>query len=69
ALGNGVQTITADIFLADGCYTATITDSYGDGQLDGTVTGNYTITCSILTFASGGGGFGASQSRSFCVNQ
>ncbi|WP_339687099.1 hypothetical protein [uncultured Nonlabens sp.] len=69
ALGNGVQTITADIFLADGCYTATITDSYGDGQLDGTVTGNYTITCSILTFASGGGGFGSSQSRSFCVNQ
>jgi hypothetical protein len=65
----GVQTFTADIFLEDGCYTATITDSYGDGQVDTTVTGNYSITCSILTFASGGGTFGASQSRSFCVNQ
>ncbi|WP_292900827.1 hypothetical protein [Nonlabens sp.] len=69
ALARGVQTFTADVFLADGCYTATITDSYGDGQVDGTVTGNYEITCSILTFASGGGSFGASQSRSFCVNQ
>ena len=69
ALGNGVQTYTEDIFLADGCYTATITDSFGDGQVDSTTTGNYTITCSILTFASGGGVFGASQTRQFCVNQ
>jgi hypothetical protein len=69
ALGNARQTFTAAIYLADGCYTATITDSYGDGQLDGTVTGNYTITCSIITFASGGGAFASSQSRSFCVNQ
>ena len=65
----GVQTFTADLYLEDGCYTATITDSYGDGQVDPNVTGNYSITCSILTFASGGGGFGASESRSFCVNQ
>lgn len=69
ALANGVQTITQNIFLADGCYTATITDSYGDGQLDGTNVGNYSLTCSIITFASGGGSFGSSQSRSFCVNQ
>jgi hypothetical protein len=70
ALSRGVQTFTADVFLADGCYTATITDAFGDAQADGTVTGNYTLTCSILTFASGGGGgFGASQSRTFCVNQ
>ncbi len=69
ALSNGVQTYTEDIFLADGCYTATITDSYGDGQVDSTTTGNYTITCSILTFASGGGSFTFSQDTQFCVNQ
>jgi hypothetical protein len=69
ALSRGVQTFTADVFLADGCYTAEMTDSYGDGQIDGTVTGSYTITCSIATFASGGGSFGASQTRQFCVNQ
>lgn len=66
----GVQTFTADIFLDDGCYTATITDVFADGQVDGTnPNGDYSITCSILTFATGGGAFGASQSRSFCVNQ
>lgn len=70
ALSRGVQTFTAPITLPDGCYTATITDSFGDGQVDGTnPNGSYSITCSILTFASGGGVFGASQSRSFCVNQ
>ncbi|PPK94344.1 hypothetical protein LY01_01981 [Nonlabens xylanidelens] len=69
SLANGVQTFTADIFLADGCYTAVITDSYSDGQVDSTTTGNYTITCSIITFATGGGAFGASQSVPFCVNQ
>ncbi|WP_405377018.1 hypothetical protein [Nonlabens sp. Asnod3-A02] len=69
SLANGVQTFTADIFLADGCYTAVITDSYADGQVDSTTVGDYSITCSILTFASGGGSFGASQSVPFCVNQ
>jgi hypothetical protein len=70
ALSRGVQTFTAPITLPDGCYTATITDAFGDGQVDGSnPNGNYSITCSILTFASGGGVFGASQTRSFCVNQ
>jgi len=69
ALSRGRQTFTANVFLADGCYTATVTDSYGDGQVDGTTTGNYTITCSIISFASGGGVFTSSQSTSFCVNQ
>ncbi|WP_405370892.1 hypothetical protein [Nonlabens sp. Asnod2-A12] len=69
-LGQAVQTFTADIFLADGCYTAVITDSFGDGQVDGTnPNGNFTLTCSIITFASGGGDFGPSQSVPFCVNQ
>lgn len=69
ALSRGEQTFTADIFFADGCYTATITDSYGDGQVANGVTGDYSITCSIATFASGGGAFGASESITFCVNQ
>ena len=69
-LSQGVQTFTADIFLADGCYTAVITDVFSDGQVDGTnPNGNFTLTCSIVTFASGGGAFGASQSVPFCVNQ
>ena len=70
SLARGVQTFTADIFLADGCYTAIITDAYADGQVDGTnPNGNFTLTCSIINFASGGGAFGASQSVPFCVNQ
>jgi hypothetical protein len=73
--GAPTTSFTADIFLEDGCYEAVITDSYGDGQVDGSnPNGSYTITCSILTFATGGGVFTASpgpssQSRSFCVNQ
>jgi hypothetical protein len=69
ALSQGEQTFTADVFLADGCYTAVVTDSFGDGQVSYGVTGDYSITCSILTFATGGGNIGSSQSRSFCVNQ
>ncbi len=54
--------------LPDGTYTATITDAYADGQADGTVVGNYTLTCSIITLAQGGGSFGASQDRTFEIN-
>lgn len=65
----GGDTYTQDVFLEDGCYTFTIFDSYGDGQVDGTVTGNYTITCSILNVLDGGGAFGASEAKEFCINQ
>ncbi|MGB5821283.1 MAG: hypothetical protein WBG90_17495 [Saonia sp.] len=65
----GGATYTFDVFLEDGCYTFTIFDSYGDGQVDGTITGSYSIECSILSVATGGGAFGASESVDFCVNQ
>lgn len=68
-LADGVQTVTEDIFLEDGCYTAVITDTFGDGQVDQNVTGDFTITCSIITYATGGGAFGPRQEVPFCVNQ
>ncbi|KKN80142.1 hypothetical protein LCGC14_0333350 [marine sediment metagenome] len=67
--GRGVETHVEEVFLEDGCYTFTIFDAYGDGQVDGTVTGNYTITCSILNVLDGGGAFGASEAKEFCINQ
>ncbi|QWX83073.1 DUF1735 domain-containing protein [Cellulophaga sp. HaHaR_3_176] len=66
---DAVETVTKEVFLEDGCYTFTIFDSFGDGQSDGTVTGNYTITCSVLNIIDGGGAFGASESKEFCINQ
>ncbi len=65
----GGGTFVSEFFLPDGCYTFTIFDSYGDGQFDGTITGSFTIECSILTVATGGGQFGSSASVDFCVNQ
>lgn len=66
---NGSGTNTASFTLADGCYTFTIYDSYGDGQVDGVnPDGTYTLECGIVTAASGGGGWGASESTDFCVN-
>ncbi|WP_324025466.1 hypothetical protein QSV08_20030 [Maribacter sp. BPC-D8] len=67
--GRGVESVVNEVFLEDGCYTFTIFDAYGDGQVDGTVTGNYTITCSILSVLDGGGAFGASEAKEFCINQ
>ena len=55
--------------LPDGCYNLTVSDSFGDGMFDGTTTGNYSLTCSIITHASGEGNWGGSDSTDFCVNQ
>ena len=65
---SGGQQIVETMTLADGCYTFTIYDSYGDGQFDGTNTGNYSLDCSIINVASGEGNWGASDSTEFCVN-
>ena len=54
--------------LPDGDYTITITDEFSDGQNDGSFVGNYTLTCSIITLASGGGEFGAEQTMEFRIN-
>lgn len=54
--------------LADGCYTFNISDSYGDGQFDGTTTGNYSLKCSIIVHAENEGDWGSEDSTDFCVN-
>ncbi|BAO54253.1 hypothetical protein [Nonlabens marinus] len=54
--------------LPDGSYTITITDAYSDGQQDGTVTGSYSLDCSIINLVTAGGAFGASQTRAFEIN-
>lgn len=66
---SGGDTYTTEFFLADGCYTFTIYDDYGDGQSDGSIVGYYTLECSILDVLTGGGQFGSSQTLEFCVNQ
>lgn len=66
---SGGATYTFNFTLADGCYTFTIFDSFGDGLFDGNVTGNYALTCSIITLASGSGNFGSSEATDFCINQ
>jgi len=69
AAGATPTTFTAPITLADGCYVAIITDSFGDGQGDAANgDGFFEITCSILTFARGGGVFGEFDRVPFCVN-
>lgn len=55
--------------LADGCYTFTIYDSFGDGLFDGTNEGSWLLGCSILEHSSGQGEFGAFVAEDFCVNQ
>jgi len=66
--GTAGTVYTENFTLADGCYTFTIYDSYGDGLFDGANTGTYNLFCSIITHASGAGNFGGSASTDFCVN-
>jgi hypothetical protein len=54
--------------LPDGCYTFTISDSFGDGMFDGNISGNYTLSCSIIEHASGSGNWGSEEVTEFCVN-
>lgn len=56
--------------LPAGDYTFTIFDSYGDGQFDGNNEGNYDLFCtaqSVVSYASGGGNWGDSESTDFTV--
>ncbi len=64
----GEATFNWAFYLPDGCYTFTIFDSANDGLFDGVTTGNFTLSCSIITHATGSGNFGGSSSTDFCVN-
>lgn len=69
--GTGTQLIVNNISLAPGCYNFTFFDAYGDGLDDGVTEGSYDLACaaqSVVSYASGVGNFGASNSTDFCVN-
>ncbi len=60
------STITENICLADGCYTFTINDSYGDGICCSFGNGSYSLTNGGTLLASGGS-FGSSEASNFCI--
>lgn len=63
--GDG-STLVIPLCIADGCYTFTITDAYGDGMCCSYGNGSYTLTGPSGTLASGGT-FTTSQSTNFCL--
>lgn len=67
--GYGVPNqLVADSFcLANGCYTFTIYDSYGDGICCGFGSGYYNLIDSTVVLTNGGN-FGSSESFPFCLN-
>jgi hypothetical protein len=69
--GSGTQLVVNNISLAAGCYNFTFFDSFGDGLFDGNTEGDYDLVCAaqtVVSYASGVGNFGDSNSTDFCVN-
>jgi hypothetical protein len=68
------QEFSQTFTLPDGDYIFTLYDSYGDGQVGTgggvTLTGNYSVTCSIIVHAQGEGELenGSFESTAFTVN-
>ncbi|MCB0562280.1 MAG: hypothetical protein KDD09_25175, partial [Phaeodactylibacter sp.] len=60
-------TVVENINLADGDYTFTISDSFGDGICCANGSGSYTLSDGTNTIASGGA-FGSSESTPFCTD-
>ncbi|MEZ5009806.1 MAG: T9SS type A sorting domain-containing protein [Chitinophagales bacterium] len=60
------STLNINVTLADGNYTFTINDSYGDGICCSYGSGNYALTSGGVTYASGGS-FTTSEATTFCV--
>ncbi len=60
-------TVTQTFNLANGDYTFTIYDSYGDGICCGYGNGSYALTSGSVTIVQGGA-FGSSESTNFCVD-
>lgn len=61
------STVTEALCLADGCYTFTIDDSYGDGICCTYGNGSYTLTESDGTVIATGGSFASFEATDFCV--
>ena len=62
------STVTASECLADGCYTFTVFDSYGDGLCCSYGSGSYTVADASGTTYASGASFGSSESTDFCVS-
>ncbi len=60
------STLIENLCVADGCYTFTINDAYGDGICCAYGSGSYTLTGPGGTLASGGT-FTTSQATNFCL--
>lgn len=61
-------TVIENICLADGCYTFTIYDVYGDGICCSYGNGSYTLTHDLTgTTLASGGNFGFSETTTFCL--
>lgn len=58
--------LNIDLCLANGCYTFTINDSYGDGICCSYGNGSYTLADGITILASGGT-FSFTEATSFCL--
>lgn len=61
------STVSVDVSLADGCYTFTIFDSYGDGICCSYGNGSYVVADDCGTLLASGGSFGSSEATSFCI--
>jgi hypothetical protein len=61
------STLEIDLCLADGCYTFTLNDSYGDGICCGYGTGSYEVIDSSGTVIASGAEFASSESTDFCL--
>lgn len=60
------STLVIPLCLADGCYTLTVSDTYGDGMCCAYGNGSYNLSGPNGTIASGGQ-FASSVSHNFCV--
>lgn len=60
------STVRIDLCLADGCYTFTLLDSYGDGLCCSYGQGSYQLTRGTEVLASGAS-FGRSEATEFCL--
>ncbi|NNE29369.1 MAG: hypothetical protein HKN16_07020, partial [Saprospiraceae bacterium] len=60
------STVVEDICIPNGCYTFTISDTYGDGICCSYGNGSYVLVDGSTTLASGGQ-FGSSEATPFCL--
>ena len=65
--GSNATTYSTDACLANGCYTLTVFDSYGDGLCCGYGEGSYELTDEEGTVYASGASFGDSDITDFCI--